>query len=84
MTGESKTLPVLQADTDVQDARKGDDAQGFDGGVKRSRHVNRTIIPPDRPKASPIDLTVSLPHSSGTVRQRHNAFVMYGLPGSPV
>jgi hypothetical protein len=44
MTEESKTLPVLQTDTNVQDARKGDDAHGFDGAVKRARHVNRAII----------------------------------------
>ena len=41
----SKTFPVLQqTDTHVQDARKGDDAQGFDGVVKRARHVNWEVI----------------------------------------
>lgn len=41
----SRTLPVLQqTDTDVQDARKGDDAHGFDDAVKRARHVNTEII----------------------------------------
>jgi hypothetical protein len=84
MTGESKTLPVLQADTNLRDARKGADVQGLDGAVKRSRHVNRTIIPPDRPKGSPIDLGCQPSAQLGTVRQRHNTFVMYGLPVSSV
>jgi hypothetical protein len=48
MTEEFETLPVLQTDTHVRGARKDDDAQGFDGAVKRPRHVN-THYTQDRP-----------------------------------